>query len=304
MQIYLALGGFTGRVTVEGSQATVRTPGETTIRVLGTDFFVTYDVASEQTTIGNFNGTVEVNSGGVDIAVDEGFFVVVPANEPPGPPQLLTIDFDQFEERARELNSPLVATQGVGDWLLSLAFSHELTLGESDVLWHDTKGYSKMAYPPENSQVTWSGNFVVKGEEVSGEGKGEIDGKFICPLMAGDANLLFEFYEIHGTFTFNIGGTLTYIQDKPVLYITLEGDNFSITTTANQINHKNAKNCQGNPPFYDYYENLVLNTNDLVGMIELEARDGASQTFTDIESPGEDRVAQLEVVVNQAPGDP
>jgi hypothetical protein len=304
VQIYLALGGFTGRITEEGSQATVRTPGGATITVQGTEFFVTYDSATGQTTVGNFNGTVEVNSAGVSTPVEKGYFVIVPSDERPGPPILLATSFDQYEEKARELHSPIAASQAVGDWTLSLEYQHDLLLEESEVLWCDTKGNSQETFPPENSLVTWSGTFVVEGAMVIGQGKGEVEGNFICPLLAGTECFLFENFEIHGTFTFNIRGILTEYQGKQVINIYLEGENFSVMSTVDQIEHENAELCTGGYYFHDYYENLVVDTNKIVGDIELELRDGASLTLMDIEPPFDDRAAQVEVKITQASSNP
>lgn len=114
VQIYLALGGFTGRVMEEGSQATIRTPGGTRITVYGTDFYVIYNPAEGMTSVGNFEGSLEVESQNLTLSVPEGYFRNIPDGEEPRGEQPLPVNIFEFEERAREYLSPVEAAASFG----------------------------------------------------------------------------------------------------------------------------------------------------------------------------------------------
>lgn len=109
VRMYLEEGGFTGQLMEHGARAVFETPGGATITVLGTEFFVVYDPGTGLTTVGNFQGTVEVAGGGRRISLASGHYVEVPAGEPPGEPVVLSDTRFEFEQRTRDLQSPIAA---------------------------------------------------------------------------------------------------------------------------------------------------------------------------------------------------
>lgn len=121
VQIYLALGGFTGKITEEGSQATVRTPGGTTITVFGTEFFVVYNPDLELTAVGNFDGSLEVASGDVNLPVSPGHYRNVLDGEEPGEEKRVPLNRTEFENRAREYLSPIDAAASFGGGIIAEA---------------------------------------------------------------------------------------------------------------------------------------------------------------------------------------
>lgn len=108
-RLVLERGGFTGLLIAEGSSAVFETPGGAQITVLGTTFFVVYDPGDGTTTVGNFEGIVQVVSGGQSELLSPGHFFVIPAGEPPGPELPIPISVEEFNAAARELRSPIIA---------------------------------------------------------------------------------------------------------------------------------------------------------------------------------------------------
>jgi len=113
-QIFLFLGGFTGQLTSgPGHSAVFKTPGGAAITVLGTEFLLVYDTASQITTVGNFGGSVEVAAGGSSIPLASGHLVEVPPGGTPGVPLTLAFTRADFDRRASALQSPVLAVQGL-----------------------------------------------------------------------------------------------------------------------------------------------------------------------------------------------
>ena len=124
IQIALTDGGFTGQLTTQGGRAVFTTPSGAQITILGTDFLIAYDPVTHVTTAGNFHGTVQVASAGVQVALASGSAVVVPAEQAPGAQFPVTFTLAQFQQQARALKSPVAAA----NQNLSLAGSETLAL--------------------------------------------------------------------------------------------------------------------------------------------------------------------------------
>jgi hypothetical protein len=107
VRLYLEAGGFTGRLTESGGQAVFNTPGGATIRVFGTTFYLVFDPGSQTTTVGNFEGALEIESGGEVQPVQPGTFRQALEGQPPTPEQPIPFSQDEFEGLARELGSPV-----------------------------------------------------------------------------------------------------------------------------------------------------------------------------------------------------
>ena len=108
-RLYLELGGFTGHLTGSGSQAVFTTPGGATIRVYGTTFYIVYDSASQTTTAGNIDGSLEIESAGESQPVSPGAFRQALPGLPPSAEQPIPFTIGEFERRAREMASPVAA---------------------------------------------------------------------------------------------------------------------------------------------------------------------------------------------------
>ncbi|HLF27401.1 MAG TPA: choice-of-anchor D domain-containing protein [Anaerolineae bacterium] len=111
VRMFIEEGGFTSQLTERGGRAVFMTPGNAEITVLGTDFLVVYDPDRQLTTVGSFDGAVEVAGAGVRIALVVGHYVHVPAGQPPGPQWPLTLSRAEFEARARQLQSAVAAAR-------------------------------------------------------------------------------------------------------------------------------------------------------------------------------------------------
>jgi hypothetical protein len=114
VRLFLEAGGFTGTLAQGGGRAEYQTPGGARILVLGTEFFVVYDPVSGITSVGNFQGTLGVDAGGISRAVPNGYFVEVPVGGQPGPERPIRFTLQEFDGRARALGSPIVALQDLG----------------------------------------------------------------------------------------------------------------------------------------------------------------------------------------------
>jgi len=95
----LQQGGLTGQLAGAGESAVIETPGGETITILGTQFFVVHDPGAGETTVGNFDGSVEVDDGSRSFALDASRQVTLPG----GVPEPLPASFRQFEQQARTL---------------------------------------------------------------------------------------------------------------------------------------------------------------------------------------------------------
>jgi len=111
VRMTLEAGGFTGVLAKSGGKAEYQTPGGTRILVLGTEFFVIYDPARGVTTVGNFQGMVGVEAGGVGRAIPTGFFVEVPRDGQPGPEIPIRFTLQELDRQARALQSLIAALQ-------------------------------------------------------------------------------------------------------------------------------------------------------------------------------------------------
>ncbi|HKZ82548.1 MAG TPA: LysM peptidoglycan-binding domain-containing protein [Anaerolineae bacterium] len=109
--MFLTDGGLVGKLVKPGNKAAFNTPGGAQITVLGTEFFVVYDSVGQETIVGNFHGTVEVESGGVRFTLAANMVVRVPAGQPPGPQQPLGMTPDEFGQQARVLQSAVDAAR-------------------------------------------------------------------------------------------------------------------------------------------------------------------------------------------------
>lgn len=193
VQIFLFVGGFTGQLTEEGGRADFRTPGEVEITVLGTEYFVVYNPETEETTAGNFSGTVEVTSAGVSLSLEDGSFVVVSAGSPPGPALPLPLSMEEFEIQAREAGSPVEAASQAKVWTLEIRheFSFTNNLGSTT-----------------NHLRLWSGQFSLEGDTLTGSGTGVID-----EVNVPCANPEKTTFDLQGSYVFDISGMLITGED-------------------------------------------------------------------------------------------
>jgi hypothetical protein len=110
VRMALESGGFTGDKVKPGGKAVFTTPNGAKITVYGTSFFVVYDPDSGVTTAGNFNGRMEIEAGGSGpLPIPENHSRRVEPGGQPGPETPLPFDRGGFEQRARDLASPVVA---------------------------------------------------------------------------------------------------------------------------------------------------------------------------------------------------
>jgi len=112
----LFMGGLTGRLVKEKSTATFETMSGAKILVKGTEFFIVYDPRTKITTVGNFSGLLGVRSGGVSENVASGHYRQLPPNGPPGDQKEIPFTFLEFEDRARDRESPILALR---EWIPS-----------------------------------------------------------------------------------------------------------------------------------------------------------------------------------------
>lgn len=109
--MFLTDGGLVGQLVESGNEVAFDTPGGAQITVLGTEFFVVYDPVSQETLVGNFHGTVDVSSGGVEITLAADMMVRVRAGQPPDPQQPIGMTREEFEQQARALQSAVEAAR-------------------------------------------------------------------------------------------------------------------------------------------------------------------------------------------------
>lgn len=113
-RITLFTGGLTGRLVKENNTATFKTMSGAKILVKGTEFFIVYDPETMVTTIGNFSGLLGVNAGGISATLTSGYYLEVHPNRPPGVQKQIPFTLQQFENRARERESPVLALR---EWI-------------------------------------------------------------------------------------------------------------------------------------------------------------------------------------------
>ena len=109
VKMFLERGGFTGQLTEPGGQAVFETPGGAKVTILGTRFFVVLDSGQQLTSVGNFDGRVQVEFSGTTITLQAGYFVDLPSGQQPGEQVRIPITFEEFEQWSRDGNSPLQA---------------------------------------------------------------------------------------------------------------------------------------------------------------------------------------------------
>jgi len=205
VRFYLYRGGFTGKLTKEGGKAAYETPGGAEITVLGTDFFVIYDPVGGVTIAGNFSGSVQVVSGGDTVMVPDGFYVTMPDNQPPNPPQPLPLSQTEFEQEARDVQSPIQAANEAGEWLLEMSWE-----------WLAFPDFERVL-----TAITWSGEFHIEGDRIIGEGTGTI-----AAPPPGEDDLITV---AGGTFQFDIVGVVHMVElGSSVFEFEIQGRNSSI----------------------------------------------------------------------------
>jgi len=205
VQIFLFVGGFTGQLTQEGGRAIFRTPGDVEITVLGTEYFMVYDPPTKETTAGNFSGTVEVASAGSQISLEDGTYVIVPDGGPPGPPLPLPMSREEFENQARETDSPIHAASQAKVWTVEIRHEFNVEVEGS------TSTHLRL----------WTGQFVLDADILEGSGTGVIDNVNVtCP------NAEQTKFDIQGSFDFDISGQLvTGEDDRPAFRLEITANN-------------------------------------------------------------------------------
>lgn len=111
--LFLTIGGFTGELVQSGGKVVFQTPNQAEITVTGTEFFVGYDVEKQMATAGKWAGSMQVTSAGETISINDGYYVDIPAGQPPGPQIQNPLGFQVFEAMATELNDPLAAVDRI-----------------------------------------------------------------------------------------------------------------------------------------------------------------------------------------------
>lgn len=110
VRMTLESGGFTGNKVKPGGKAVFDTPNGAKITIYGTDFFIVYDQLGGVTTAGNFSGQMEIEAGGSGpVPIPEDHSRRVEPGGQPGPETPLPFDQAGFEQRSRELASPVDA---------------------------------------------------------------------------------------------------------------------------------------------------------------------------------------------------
>lgn len=106
IRLLLQKGGFLGTVDPSEGVASIDTPNNGQINVVGTTFFVLFDETTGATIVGNFDGIVDVASGGVQVGLTPGFYLEF-AGGPPGPEIPIPFTPRDFENQADSLDSPI-----------------------------------------------------------------------------------------------------------------------------------------------------------------------------------------------------
>ena len=107
VRMRLIFGGFTGDLNQPGKEAVFDTPNGAQIVVKGTQFFIVYDPEKDITTVGNFSGTISVSAAGEAVDLADGHYLQVVSGDPPGAQMEIPFTRVQFEDRARQLASPV-----------------------------------------------------------------------------------------------------------------------------------------------------------------------------------------------------
>jgi hypothetical protein len=113
LRVRLLGGGITGTLYRKGTTATIMTPTGVRIFIAGTEFLVVYNPLTGVTTIGKFNGFLAVIVDNEEEIINDGYYVEVPPNSPPGEQIVMPFTLEQFEDRARLMNSPIAALENL-----------------------------------------------------------------------------------------------------------------------------------------------------------------------------------------------
>jgi hypothetical protein len=292
VQVFLFVGGFTGELTEEGGQAVFRTPGDVEITVLGTEYFVVYDPQTRETTVGNFSGTVAVASAGDEVSLEDGSYVVVPDGSPPGPQLPLPLTREEFEDQAREYESPLLAASKAKEWTLEIR--HEFS-SES-----------------EGEVVTflrlWTGKFILEGDEILGSGTGVIeDMNLNCLVIIDFWNDITKDvrFNLEGSYDFDIGGKLVDGEGgRPAFLFEITANNLemdSLTSVAEEGDY-----CETFAEFFPENNRVIVEDLPLLDAeaIIVAAADGAQAAYLMDEQPYDFKGSiyfkhPIEVIVSQ-----
>ena len=111
ISIFLERGGFTGQFdNLEEGVLNFETPGGARIQITGTTFFIVYDDVNGITTAGNFEGTMTIDSAGSGpLEISPGSMRQAQDGAPPEPEVPIPFLQDEFEQRSRQLASPVEA---------------------------------------------------------------------------------------------------------------------------------------------------------------------------------------------------
>lgn len=206
VRFFLYRGGFTGQLTEKGNEAIYETPGGVEITILGTTYFVIYDEEREETTVGNFEGSVAITHDDTEFVLEDGFYVVIPDNQEPMQPQPLLLTFDEFEARMRADKSPPTTARLMSTWMLN--------------------AFLEWSSEPDLHQFTWDGSFQVNEGVVAGEGVGIIEIYVVCPSAPT------SYYDIDGTFDFIISGESV---DDGTISLVIQNENLEMTDNIDEV---------------------------------------------------------------------
>ncbi len=126
--IRLFRGGFLGRVPGAGvdEPAEFALPGGGQILIYGTEFMFVYDDINNEAWIANFDGGVDVISGGTTVTVPPGGYTHLKDGQPPDPPLPLNYEYDEYDECESwmlTLESPVALAQLAGSANHDLQFT-------------------------------------------------------------------------------------------------------------------------------------------------------------------------------------
>jgi len=253
---FLYQGGFAGQLTAEGGQAIYETPGGTEITILGTDYFIVYDMEGEETIAGNFEGTVEISSAGDNMTLPGGYFVVIPDGQTPNPPQPLPVSYPEFEQRARDLKSPILAADEVGEWVLIMSWE-----------W--------LAFPEFEraiAAIEWTGKFHMEGDRIVGQGTG-----IILPRETGDDIITVK----EGTFQFDITGEVQTEEDtQPMFILEIQGYDLDLILEEHGCDRDGYTTVCASTKAYmtRIFQVMAEELSTIIAPIIIDAKDGGTTT--------------------------
>ena len=97
VNILLRLGGVIGQVAESGQTLVLTTPVDNKqINILGTKFFVIFDLDTGNTMVGNFDGVVKVYVGDQVTDITSGYYVLIPPDQPVGEQYPLPMTYGEF----------------------------------------------------------------------------------------------------------------------------------------------------------------------------------------------------------------